>query len=83
MSEWYGNPDEMEPRMKPVNPGQNTAETWEIAAPLLTNTQMPVLFKDQNGIYHTVNGLIGSEIVGGIAEYAILSGEIVDPQPAE
>lgn len=69
--------------MKAVNPDQMTAETWEVGAPLLTNSKMPVLFKDENGIYHTVNGLIGSEIVGGIAEYAILSGEIVEPQPVE
>lgn len=64
---------------KPVSGSQNSAETWEIGAGLINaETSLVVLFKDENGIYHTVSPTIGQEIVNGNMDAKVLTGEIVD-----
>lgn len=67
---------------KPVNDLQFSAETWEIGASMInTDGSIVVLFKDENGIYHTVKPAIGQEIINGNLDVRVLTGEILDEQP--
>lgn len=67
--------------MQKVNDTQLTSESWEIGAGLINASQMLVVFKDENGLYHTVNAGYGQQIFGGTTEMIVLTGEIVEPQP--
>lgn len=67
--------------MQKINEIQLTAETWEITGDLINSQKMPVLFKDENGIYHTVDASYQTVIIDGTGEFFVLTGEIVTPQP--
>lgn len=68
--------------MRVINNNQQmTAETWEIAGDVINSQKMPVLFKDENGIYHTMDASYSTVIIDGTGEFFVLSGEIVEPQP--
>lgn len=67
--------------MQKLNDIQTTAESWEIGAGQINAPQMLVVFKDENGLYHTVNASYSTEIFGGTTEMIVLTGEIVEPQP--
>jgi hypothetical protein len=67
---------------KPINELQNSAEAWELGAGLINSVGgTAVVYKDENGIYHTINSQINTEILGGTTDVIVLSGEIVEPQP--
>lgn len=67
---------------KSIGDTQSTAEGWEIGAALINSIGgIRLVFKDENGVYHTVEPTISQVILNGEMDAVILSGEIVEPQP--
>lgn len=69
---------------KPIGTAsQTTAETWEIAGTLINLQAQPALYKDENGVYHTISAhnISLETIAGGTMEITVMTGEIVELAP--